>query len=451
LVVNMTALQDVGIDDLGLDTAGIAPFSAHESEVRLYCRKFPAVFTRAKSARLYAEDGRSFIDFFAGAGSLNYGHNNDRIKARLLDYLTDDGIMHGLDLHTGAKRDFLVALQDTVLRPRGLDYKVLFSAPTGADAVEAALKIVRRATGRTGVVAFTGGFHGMTVGALSVTGSRTARAAAGVPLGGATFVPYEDGPDGPYDAIEFLRRTWRDASGGTGLPAAVIVEAVQMEGGVYAASAGWLRDLRALTQAFGVLLICDDIQAGCGRTGSFFSFEHAGITPDVVTLSKSIGGCGLPLAVVLLRPELDLWRPGEHTGTFRGNQLAFVAATAALDLWHDGSFTAGLRASGTRLQAAGRQLAQDEDAVVARGRGMVLGLDTAAAGGPARAKAIQRCCFDHGLVLELCGRDDSVVKLLPPLTIETDELNRGISVVRDAFAATRLGAPSPAQAAWGRA
>jgi diaminobutyrate-2-oxoglutarate transaminase len=442
MVVSMTALRDADLPDLALAPAGTAPFSAYESEVRLYCRKFPTVFTRAKNARLYAEDGTSYVDFFSGAGSLNYGHNNERIKTRLLDYIGDDGIMHGLDFHTEAKRTFLTTLQDIVLRPSGLDYKVQFCAPTGADAVEAALKIARRATGRSGIVSFTGAFHGMTLGALSVTGARSARAAAGVPLTDATFVPYEDGPDGPFDSIDLLRRTWRDSSGGTALPAAVIVEAVQMEGGVYVASDAWLTELRKLTEEFGVLLICDDIQAGCGRTGKFFSFQHSRIVPDIVTLSKSIGGYGLPLAVVLLRPELDLWRPGEHTGTFRGNQLAFVAGTAALEMWQDKDFVVGLRAAGARLQSVGGQLVRDGEPIEVRGRGMVLGLDITAAGGPLRAAAVQRYCFDHGLVLELCGRDDSVVKLMPPLTIEPAELHRGIGVLLDAFATTRV--PRPA-------
>jgi diaminobutyrate-2-oxoglutarate transaminase len=430
----MTALHEI---DTAADPSGSAPFSAHESEVRLYCRKFPAVFTRARDARLYAEDGRSFVDFFAGAGSLNYGHNNPRIKARLLDYLADDGIVHGLDFHTAAKRDLLVALREIVLAPRGLDHKVQFCAPTGADAVEAALKVARRVTGRTGVVAFTGGFHGMSLGALSVTGARSARAAAGVPLGEVTFVPYQDGPDGPFDAIDLLRRLWRDPSGGTAPPAAVIVETVQLEGGVYPATAAWLTELRRLTEEFGVLLICDDIQAGCGRTGTFFSFEPAAVVPDIVTLSKSVGGYGLPLALVLLRPELDRWRPGEHTGTFRGNQLAFVAATAALEFWQDESFLADLAAAGARLQDFGAAVARAGEPIVARGRGMVLGLDTTAAGGPARAAAVQRHCFEHGLVLELCGRDDAVVKVMPPLTIQPAELDLGAGILLDAFAATR--------------
>jgi diaminobutyrate-2-oxoglutarate transaminase len=434
----MTALREVDLADIAFDPAGTAPFAAYESEVRLYCRKFPAVFTRAKNARLYAEDGRSFVDFFSGAGSLNYGHNNERIKTRLLDYIGNDGIMHGLDFYTEAKRSFLTALQNIVLQPSGLDYKVQFCAPTGADAVEAALKVARRATGRSGIVSFTGGFHGMSLGALSVTGARSARAAAGVPLHDGTFVPYEDGPDGPFDSIDLLRRMWRDASGGTALPAAVIVETVQMEGGVYVCSGTWLTELRKLTEEFGVLLICDDIQAGCGRTGKFFSFQHAHVTPDIVTLSKSIGGYGLPLALVLLRPELDQWRPGEHTGTFRGNQLAFVAATAALELWQDKEFIAGLRSASARLQAVGGQVVRNGDPIAVRGRGMVLGLDTGAAGGPERAGAVQKYCFDHGLILELCGRDDSVVKVLPPMTIEPAELHRGIRILLDAFATTRF-------------
>jgi diaminobutyrate-2-oxoglutarate transaminase len=419
---------------------GTALFEEHESEVRLYCRKFPAVFTSAKNSRLYAEDGRVFIDFFAGAGTLNYGHNHDVIKSRLLDYIARDGIMHGLDFHTEAKRAVISAIQDRILATRGLAYKMQFSAPTGADAVEAALKVARRATGREDIVAFTGGYHGMTLGALSVTGSKSARAASGVNLSRTVFVPYEDGPGGPFDSVAYLSRLWNDPNSGTERPAAVIVEAVQMDGGIYPASAAWLQRLRKLTEDHGVLLICDDIQAGCGRTGTFFSFEGSGITPDVVTLSKSVGGYGLPMSLVLFKPELDRWSPGEHTGTFRGNQLAFVAATAALELWEDPDFRAGLQSSSAELSLAGQQLKELDGSLRVRGRGMVLGVDTAEAGGERRALAVQEYCFGHGVVLELCGRADTVVKVMPPLTIEPDELRQGLKVLTDALAATREGA-----------
>ncbi|MBO4208052.1 diaminobutyrate--2-oxoglutarate transaminase [Micromonospora echinofusca] len=410
-------------------------FEAMESEVRYYCRKFPVVFGRARGAELYAEDGRMFTDFFCGAGTLNYGHNHPYLKRRLTEYLADDGVMHGLDMYTVAKRTFLHRLREHVLAPRGLDHKVQFCGPTGTDAVEAALKVARKATGRRGIVSFTGAYHGMSRGSLAVTGSRRARAAGQVGTADVTFVPYEDGPAGPFDSIGYLERMLVDPSSGMDLPAAVIVEPLQMEGGVYPASADWLRRLRELTTRHGVLLIFDEIQSGCGRTGTFFCFEHAGVVPDVITLSKSIGGYGLPLSMVLFRPELDVWSPGEHTGTFRGNQLAFVAGAAACELWGQEAFRTTATVAARRLERFGAELRRIEPDLTVRGLGMVLGLDFGAAGGADRADRIQRRCFDTGLIVELCGRSDEVVKVLPPLTIDLARLERGLDLLHQAVQA----------------
>ena len=305
-------------------------FNRIESNVRSYCRSFPTVFTRASGATLVGEDGRRYLDFLSGAGTLNYGHNNPRIKARLLEYLESDGIVHGLDMATVAKREFLERFEQTILLPRGLSYKVQFTGPTGANAVEAALKIARNVTGRSNIVAFTNGFHGVTLGAVAATANSHYRDAAGLPPSGTSFVPY-DGYLGDLDTTEYLDRVLTDGSSGVDHPAAVIVETVQGEGGVNVATAAWLRRLEAVCRRHDVLLIVDDIQAGCGRTGTFFSFEDAGIRPDLVTLSKSLSGYGMPMSVVLMRPELDQWKPGEHNGTFRGNNLAFVTATPALE------------------------------------------------------------------------------------------------------------------------
>ena len=410
-------------------------FESMEAEVRLYCRTFPVVFERAKGAELYAEDGRVFLDFFCGAGTLNYGHNPDPVKHRLAEYLAADGISHGLDMYTVAKRELLTRLDEVLLRPRNLDYKVQFCGPTGTDGVEAALKLVRKVTGRRGIVAFTGAFHGMSRGSLAVTGSRRARRAGGVIAQDVTFVPFEDGPAGGFDSITYLERMFADPSSGADLPAAVIVEPLQMEGGVYPASASWLRRLRELTERHGVLLIFDEIQSGCGRTGTFFCFEQAGVVPDLVTLSKSIGGYGLPLSLLLFRRELDVWAPGEHTGTFRGNQLAFVAAGAALDYWEQSDFLAGLAASSERLRSFGAGIAEAHPGVTVRGRGMVLGIDLGGAGGGPRAERLQRYCFDHGLIVELCGRQDEVVKVMPPLVIDSARLDQGLGVLDAALAA----------------
>lgn len=410
----------------------VATFERLESNVRLYCRKFPAVFAAAKGAELFTEDGRRYLDFFCGAGALNYGHNPEHLKASLLRYIADDGITHGLDMYTPVKRRFLERFAEVVLEPRDLTYRVQFCGPTGADAVEAALKVARRYTGRTKVVSFMGAFHGMSRGALEVTGANHLREAGSVDSSDTTFVPYEDGPQGAFDSIGLLERMFTDRSSGGRLPAAVIVEPVQMEGGVRAASAQWLRELRALTERHDVLLIADEIQTGCGRAGSFFRFEQAGIQPDLVTLSKSVSGYGLPLSLLLLRPEVDVWHPGEHTGTFRANQLALVTATAALDLWADGSLPARIRRLEETLGATAEQLMATGLPVDVRQAGPVLGIDLGA--GP-RAAEVQRRCFTNGLLVELAGRDDEVVKVFPPLTITDDELAEALAILGAAISA----------------
>jgi diaminobutyrate-2-oxoglutarate transaminase len=407
-----------------------AVFEEFESEVRTYCRKFPAVLYRARGAEIFAEDGRSFIDFFCGAGTLNFGHNHPFIKSRLTEYLAGDGLMHGLDMYTVAKREFLQTFAEVILQPRGLDYKIQFCGPTGTDSVEAALKLARKATGRRGMIAFTGAFHGMSRGSLAVTGSRRARRAGSASQQDVTFIPYEDGPLGGFDSIGLIERLLADTSSGADLPAAVIVEPMQMEGGVYPASVGWLRELRAITEKYGVLLIADEIQVGCGRTGDFFAFEQAGIVPDIVTVSKSISGFGLPLALTLFRRELDVWEPGEHTGTFRGNQLAFVAATAACQLWQQPSFQAQVTIT-TGLLDQFRADLTSETGVQTRGRGAAVGIDLGRTDGPERAAQVQQFAFDNGLIVELSGREDEVVKLLPPLNIKPDLLQTGLDLLRD--------------------
>ncbi|MFB6634967.1 diaminobutyrate--2-oxoglutarate transaminase [Streptomyces sp. NPDC056362] len=411
------------------DIAAPSVFETVESEVRSYCRAWPVVFERASGSRLYDEDGRPYLDFFAGAGSLNYGHNNPALKRALLDYLADDGITHGLDMSTTAKRDFLETFRSTVLEPRALPYKVMFPGPTGTNAVEAALKLARKVTGRQTVVSFTNAFHGMSLGSLAVTGNAAKRAGAGVPLHHAARMPFDDYLDGQVTDFLWFERLLDDAGSGLDQPAAVIVETVQGEGGINVARAEWLRGLAELCRRHGMLLIVDDIQMGCGRTGDFFSFEEAGITPDIVTLSKSISGYGLPMSLCLFRPELDVWEPGEHNGTFRGNNPAFVTATAALDTyWRDDALRRRTLDRAERVERALLDLCGgDEDTgLTVRGRGLVWGLEFADG---ERAGAVCRRAFETGLLLETSGPRSEVVKLLPPLTATDDELDEGLGIL----------------------
>ncbi len=305
-------------------------FEQMESEVRSYSRGWPVVFDRAVGSQMFTADGDRYLDFFAGAGALNYGHNNAGLKQKLVDYILRDGVTHSLDMFTEARRDFLQTFQDVILQPRGLDYRIMFPGPGGANAVEAAMKLARKVTGRTTIVHFTNSFHGMTEGALSVTGNALKRGGAGHPLHHAVAVPFDGYLGGETDTLAYFEKLLDDSGSGVDTPAGVIVETVQGEGGINVATPEWLRKLRDLTTRHGIVLIVDDVQMGCGRTGGFFSFEESGIVPDIVTLSKSIGGYGLPMALTLLKPELDQWKPGEHNGTFRGIAPAFLTGAEAL-------------------------------------------------------------------------------------------------------------------------
>ncbi|HEX4222883.1 MAG TPA: aspartate aminotransferase family protein [Pseudonocardiaceae bacterium] len=388
-------------------------FDAIESEVRNYCRNWPVVFDRGVGSRLYDEQGRGYLDFFAGAGALNYGHNNPLLKRALLDYIGRDGVTHALDTHTVAKRDFLAAFDELVLRPRGLPYKVAFPGPGGTNAVEAALKLARKATGRTVLIHFEHSFHGMSLGSLSVTGSAGPRRSAGIPLAHTVSRPF-NGDLGWFAALDRMQ-----------LPAAVIVEAVQGEGGLHVAECDWLVELAAGCAALGIPLIVDEVQMGCGRTGPFFAFEAAGIVPDLVCLSKAISGYGSPMSLLLLRPELDVWAPGEHSGTFRGFNPAFVTATAALrGYWADGELAAATERKGELVDAALAAVGGLASVGgVVRGRGLARGLALPDGGTAAK---VCLAAFERGLLVETAGPRGEVVKLLPPLTIGDDELAEGL-------------------------
>jgi len=410
----------------------LGTFTAHESAVRSYCRAWPAVFDRAAGCWLYDTGGRAYLDFFAGAGALNYGHNNPALKEALLGYLAGDRVVHSLDMHTAAKRDFLAAFGELILQPRELDYRLQFPGPGGANAVEAALKLARKVTGRTDVITFTGAFHGMTLGALSVTGSPFHRGGAGVPLTHATPMPFDDTLDGSAPGFLWLERLLASRGGGPDKPAAAIVETVQGEGGIRVARPEWLRGLADLCQRHGIVLIVDDVQMGCGRTGPFFSFETAGLRPDIVCLSKSIGGYGLPLALTLIRPDFDIWEPGEHNGTFRGVNPAFVTGTAALRAyWGDDALERSTLAKGQRAAAALAALAQSIPGtpIEPRGRGLVHGL--AFEDGELAGK-VSAAAFERGLLVETVGPRGEAVKLLPPLTMTDAELDQGLELLADA-------------------
>lgn len=409
-------------------------FERVESEVRSYCRSWPTVFTTASGSRLKDENGQSYIDFFAGAGSLNYGHNHPVIKQALMDYLADDNIIHGLDKYTVAKREFLESFEEIILQPRNLDYKVMFPGPAGNNAVEAALKLARKYTGRETVISFTNGFHGMTLGALAVTGNSMKRGGAGVPLNNVATMPYDNYMDGQMPDFLWLRSLLEDSGSGLDQPAAVIVETVQGEGGINVASDEWLRGLQEVCREYGILLIVDDIQMGCGRTGPFFSFERAGIQPDIVTISKSLSGLGLPFALTMMRRELDVWEPGEHNGTFRGFNPAFVTAKAALEtFWRTDELANSVQQTGEWLDGQLKELITDYASLnmSTRGEGLARGLVFE---NPEHASKVCSEAFQHGLLMESAGAEDEVVKFLPPLTTSDAEFKEGVGILADAVA-----------------
>ncbi len=423
-------------------TSPLTPFETTESNVRSYCRAFPVVFDSAVNATIKTQDGTRYIDFLAGCSSLNYGHNDPDMKAALIDYLSGDGIAHGLDMHTAAKGAFLDAFRRIILDPRGMAHRMMFCGPTGANAVEAAIKLARKATGRTGVVAFTNGFHGVTAGALAATGNGYHRGGNGAPLNGVTRMPFDGYLGDGVDTAEILEKMLSDPSSGIDAPAAILVEPVQGEGGLNAASAEWMRKIDRITKAHGALLIVDDIQAGCGRTGTFFSFEGMGIDPDIVTMAKSLSGMGLPFATVLVKPEYDLFEPAEHNGTFRGNNHAFITARVALEkFWSDDRFQKDVQAKGDflrdRLDAVARKYGW-----TLRGRGMFRGVDV---GSGQRAADICGECFENGLIIETSGAHDEVVKVLAPLTIPEDQLAEGLDILSRAVDAV-MGREMPAAA-----
>lgn len=406
-------------------------FERLESNVRGYCRSFPTVFRTAREATLINEAGDEYIDFFAGAGALNYGHNHPVLKKSLIEYLTDDGVLHALDMSTTAKQEFLETFDEVVLRPRNLDYRIMFPGPTGTNAVEAALKLARKVTGRHNVVSFTNGFHGMTLGSLALTGNSGKRAGAGVPLNNVTHMPYCDYLGTEADTIAALERFLEDSSSGMDLPAAFILETVQAEGGVNIATRGWLEALSRLAKRYDVLLIVDDIQVGCGRTGPFFSFEPFEVEPDIVCLSKSLSGYGLPMAITLMKPELDVFEPGEHNGTFRGHNPAFVTATTALnEFWRDDSLTRKVNRNARYVRDSLLDIASDYGAEV-RGRGMIQGIQFE---NQDIAAAISREAFERGLIIETAGPNDDVIKTLPPLTISDEHLEQGLEILADCAA-----------------
>ncbi|MBQ6381837.1 MAG: diaminobutyrate--2-oxoglutarate transaminase [Clostridia bacterium] len=410
----------------------VKSFERYESEVRSYSRHFPKVFVNAKDATITDEDGKEYIDFFCGAGAVNYGHNNTYIKQKVVDYLATDGIIHALDMFTAPKREFIETLEQKIIEPRGLHYKIQFCGPTGTNAVEAAIKLARKNKGRDNIFAFMGCFHGMTLGALSLTSEMYARRGAGVSLNDVTHIP------APYmfeglDVIAYMQTLLDDDHSGVEKPAAVVMETLQAEGGIRPFSNEFLQEVRAFCDKNDILLIIDDIQVGCCRTGDFFSFERAGIVPDMVVMSKSIGGMGMPLAIVLLKEDLDIWKPAEHNGTFRGNQLSFIAGKASFDWLLENHVEAETKRKGSLVEDfITKEILPLDDRLEMRGLGLIWGIDFSGFEADITERIIETC-FENKLICEAAGRNGAVLKIMPPLVIEDALLQKGLEIVAAAI------------------
>jgi diaminobutyrate-2-oxoglutarate transaminase len=408
-------------------------FEAYESDIRAYSRVYPAVFVKGDNARQTDEEGKEYIDFYAGAGVLNFGHNNPKMIDAVIKYLQSGGVLHTLDMMTPPKREFIKAFVETILKPRNMDYKLQFMGPTGSNAVEAALKLARKVTGRTEVVAFSQGFHGMTLGSLACTANEYFRNAAGTPLNNVSHWPFETNEGGGLAGLKAIRALYENSSGGCEKPAAFIVESLQAEGGVNLASNEWLQALQQLAHDLGALVIIDDIQSGCGRTGSYFSFEDSGIEPDIITLAKGIGGIGTPMAMNLVKPEHDKhWKPGEHTGTFRGQNISFIAGREALRYFENDDLLADTRRKGEIMKSHLEGIAQkySNKGFSVRGKGMMQALDV---NDGALAKSIANDCFEHGMLFGPCGVGGAVLKMIPPLTIPDEDLQAGLAILSEAI------------------
>lgn len=398
--------------------------STLESEVSFYSRLHPVVFTKAKNSKLFDVNNEGYLDFFCGAGSSNYGHNNDYLKKSLIDYLNTDGVINSLDQSTTAKMNFIDKFNEVILQPRGLNYKLQFTGPTGTNAVEASLKLARKFTGREKVIYFEHSFHGMTYGSMSVSGINNRKLAADYKTN-VVEMPFAD----VSNSLEILENHLENCTP-ENLPAAIILETIQAEGGVKVAPKEWLESVASLAKKHNILLIVDEIQTGCGRTGTFFSFEIANIVPDIVCLSKSLSGFGLPMSIILLNPTIDCWKPGEHNGTFRGNNLAFVTAAAALDWWKGEALTNEIRNKEVFIDAFFQ-----EKGIQLRGRGLMKCIEL---NNEEETEVLQDAIFKNSVLVDTCGFHGNMIKFMPPLNISMEELKDGIERIYDSMVQTSL-------------
>jgi diaminobutyrate-2-oxoglutarate transaminase len=417
-----------------------------ESSVRTYPRRLCIAIRRGSGSYVEDVDGNVFIDFLNGAGVMPLGHSHPEILQAIAQQLPL--LTLGLDFPTEVKDEFVSAQLDLLPAEMRESTKIEFCGPSGADAVDAALKLCKTATGRSDIISFQGAFHGCSHAAMAVTGETAHRERIANMPAGVHFFPYPYGlrcalGGDPHTVgvrcLEYLERSLRDPLGGVPLPAGVIVEIVQGEGGVIPAPTDFVRGLRRLTSELDIPLIVDEVQSGCGRTGTWFAFEQHGIVPDVIVASKALGGGGMPIAVLLHHRRLDAFAPGAHTGTFRGNQLAFAGGVCFAHILRRDGILEQVREQGTRARSALDALAREHEiAAEARGSGLMLGIELIdpSSGEPNSHAAylVQRACLENGLIVELGGRGDAVIRMLPPLNVSRETVDQAIEILSGAIA-----------------
>ncbi|MFC6064414.1 aspartate aminotransferase family protein [Streptomyces ochraceiscleroticus] len=414
----------------------------NESSARTYPRKLPVAIAEASGSRITDMDGRVYIDFLSGAGVLALGHNHPELTAAVRNQLTR--LTHGLDFPTPAREEF--KRRQLGMLPADLrdDMKIHFCGPTGGDGVEAAIKLCKKATGRGGVIAFQGSYHGSTQGAMSLTSENHPKEGLHNLLPGVHFAPFSYchrcplslAPDScETRCAQLLVNTLRDTHGGVPKPAGIVMELVQGEGGVIPARAEFVRAIAAEAKALDIPLIIDEVQTGCGRTGTWFAFEQYGIEPDVIVASKGLSGLGLPVSVIMYRQKLDTWGPGAHIGTFRGNNLAFASGVVFLDVLERENLLANVQTMGARLVTELRAM-QEASALIGdvRGLGLMIGIEMRGHGGFSSSEValrLQRAVLRRGLILETGGREDCVVRMLPPLNLPRRTADAALAIVAD--------------------
>lgn len=451
-MTTLDRLDNLTVPHVGSDLPG--PRSAEylhrqgqwESNARTYPRHLPIAIAEGAGSFVRDVDGNVFIDFLAGAGVLSLGHNHPELAAAMVDQL---GVLtHGLDFPTPAKDAFVQAQLSMLAPALRSRMKLHFCGPTGANAVDAAIKLCKTATGRGEIISFQGGFHGSSHAAMAITGLVAQKQPVANPVPGVHFFPYSYCARCPValtpdtcatNCVTYLERSLTDHNGGIPLPAAVILEMVQGEGGVVPATADFVHRVRELTSELGIPLVVDEVQTGCGRTGTWFAFEQYDIEPDVIIASKALSGIGTPVALIMYDEKLDTWAPGAHTGTFRGNQLAFAAGAEAVRIVRRDDVLGNVMRRGQQITDRLAKLDANPWVREVRGRGLMWGIEFAdpADGRPAGALAvaIRAYALRHGLIIELGGRDDCVVRLLPPLNVTAEVVDTACSILLDAIEA----------------